>query len=503
MIFINWLRSDFLGWIYSATKCIKNPTTFITLLGKNVNTNTKCSLPPYKKLQEIFDSCQDILNSPKVTLQLLTKLAGRMMSYGPKFGRIFLSELFQLISNQSIVLQLKLLDISLKGDTNSLNAFITPLALDFCDQSVATSVGDSTNAKLLNQLEFNRRIQTTTSNNLTLTFNTRKSLTSPEISEEIYHVPFKTPIQLDRIFRGWFTCLEHFTYILSDSNIYATFKEAFFITCDASEEGVGFHILLLYKNRPQDTEIVFQDFVAFPDSIRSFIFSSSEKFVHSSGVREIFGFFSALKQLFTITSTQAPVLLFSDNLEIVLSFSSFKNKHSLVLFFLKASLDLLHISNTPYEAIWKPRTTLSARSSDLASRLSNWNFNQFGLFSALQFFNLPPDTTFSVPWRPIDLIQWTSISCPERIHFFHNTASFIIVFIPPNFPKLQYQNIFSNLQRFNLNGLLVCPLLKNSNWFLSTFSTKRHLKIDFSSKFFKTSYLSDQSFTFKCGVFRL
>ena len=504
MIFINWLRADFLGWIYGATKCVKNPTQFIRLLGFNVNTRAGYAFPPSDKIQQIFDLCHEILNTPKTSLSDLSRIAGKMLTYGPKFAKIFLSELFQLISNHTIILLLKQLDVRLKGAMHKQNAYVSPISFNISSTDLThLNSKDSKTQKLYKQLSFNRKIQDLSPPDLVLTFKSRKLFTSPEVSSELYHIPFPTPVELDRIFRGWFSCLEHFSHIMSHTNIYATFTKAFFITSDASDLGVGFHILSLTKNQPSKTTILGQSFIPFPDILKSFIISNSDKLVHDSGIREMFGLFSALKLLITLPTEPLPVILFSDNLETVLSFSSFKNKNSLALFYLKSSLDLLHKDNIPYEAIWKPRTVISARSSDLASRLSNWNLNSEGLNLAFSFFNISPQTIFHVPWTPIQLIQWTSITVPPNINLFHNTEKFIIILLPPNFPKFQYQCIFKNISRFNFNGLLVCPLFKNTSWFNSHFSTKPHLELPFTADFFKTSYLSDNVFKFNAGIFSL
>ena len=140
--------------------------------------------------------------------------------------------------------------------------------------------------------------------------------------------------------------------------------------------------------------------------------------------------------------------------------------------FITASLGILAKFNIPWEVFWKPRSALSARSADLASKLPPWELTKISIQILQQRFpNVTIDPVY--PLSPIHFLDMQKGTPPAHLNDLLNPPNGKIntIILTPDLPKQTYRKTIECLFQFSIEALLIVPHMKYKSWYSTLLET--------------------------------
>ena len=394
------------------------PKPAISTLGKNIMAPFALQTIPSKKIQNLLELCQEILDSDKTTLQRLATVAGKFINYGPPISKLFTTKLYQIITHHIIVLTYKAQESVNKGSFHPTNPQTIPINFNLHDtesNNFRTIPLSKHHPQSIYQKTLAKKLD---SQNISVTFTTQGYQQNPEFTRNIYRKEFPTPSDLEPIFAGWFQTLK-MQNAFQNKAIPVDWLRAFFLSTDASEVGAGYHILVQTNHEPQSTIRIISNFAPFPSELRTIVTTTGGTITRASCARESFGVWRALDHLAVYLHERKmqplPTFIYTDSLGLAFMMQDSQAKNHITNKFISASLGILAKLNIPWEVFWKPRSALSARSADLASKLPPWKLTKISIeILQKRFPNVLIDPVY--PLSPLNFLDMQKGVPPPQLH---------------------------------------------------------------------------------------
>ena len=499
------------GTIFGPKGVKWHPVPHIGTLGSHVFAPLQAKRVPGDKVEKLYCACEHVLQSDTTTLQELSSIAGKFLSYGPPISKLYTSELFKVMSRELMHLAFRETQKEIKGDLNYRGVECQPRYYDLTDLSKSPDYKWPTKPDP-QQIQYQRDLQhALQGKKVSITFAKIASFKIEASSKKLHHIKIATPQQLELIFANWFAILSKSDMLVKHESL-AHWQTAYFVNSDASEIGAGVNVLLQEKGNPKATKILVSQHFAFPPELKSLLPQEGASIIRSSCARETFGLkqsaLSLHKTLKVSNLKPLPVFLYTDNLGTAFMFHSKHAQNYITQKYLTETLKLLHGLNQPFEIFWKRRSEPSASSADLASKLPPWRCSPMLVKQITHFFGQNENTTFFYPLEPLDMIRLRVGRVPKGFEKFHNKQSLrkqMLLIVPPNLQKHTYRNIIECFAQFSLCGFLILPHLHNKSWFSPLLQRLGNpLKVDTSPLFFQsTVFETSVQFAFKMAIFKL
>ena len=497
-----------------------NPRRHITTLGWHIFAPLRLKMTPADKIVRLYETCDTLINSPSTSLFELSSIAGKMNTYGTPMARLHITELYNIMTKHLIAQTDSSFKTLNKGSHHPKGPEVDPtihFLHHFNEHSKEVTLNEDTNyitptsSNTKHQHHYQLKCSSSAHKfDCLLKYKHLKLLPHTPPSKKIYKMKFKTPPELGRIFSSWFANLQATTELISEKTYFAEWTTGFFVTADASEIGVGFHILFQKRNSPRDTQILISAHRPFPDELQSWLNSNSTSAIRSSAAREAYALYCAASKLTEITSkgSKTPIFFYTDSLALAFLFSQQRATCSLTFHYIKKThLLLLRHKLHQYKLFWKQRTLPSAQSADTASRLAPLFLTPLSINLIKEFHPYTQNATrVKYFLKPVELLNLHESSVPPKMeyhHNIHNKKFMNIVIIPPNLPKDSYGKICRCLMKFNFFGLIITPNLIHTMWFAQLQKELgKHLILPFDQQHYNsTIFKKTKKFGFSSAVF--
>ena len=451
------------------------PRPAISTLGKNVMAPFALQMIPSKKIQNLLELCQEILDSERTTLKKLATIAGKFINYGPPISKLFTTKLYQIITHHIIVLTNKAQASVNKGSFHPKNPQTIPVNFDLHNvesNNFRTIPLAKQHPQYIYQKEVAKKLD---SINISVAFTTQGCQQNPEFTKDIYRKDFATPPDLEPVFSGWFQTLK-MQNAFQNKAIPVDWVRAYFVSTDASELGAGYHILIQTNKEPQSTKRIISNFAPFPSELRTIITTEGVTLTRASCARESFGVWRALEHLASYLHQRnlkpLPTFIYTDSLGLAFMMQDCQAKNHTTNKYITASLVILSKFNVPWEIFWKPRSTLSARSADLASKLPPWKLTEFSITELQKSFpHVQIDPIY--PLTPLDFLDMQRGIPPPKLNQLLTSPRGKIntIILTPDLPKQTYRKALECLLQFPLEALLIVPQMKYKSWYSTLLET--------------------------------
>ena len=516
------------------------PQPFISSLGWVTSAPHLLKMPPFEKIEKLLAQCNETINSESTSLRELSSIAGKFISYGSPITRLVTQQLYNIMSARLMSISHAFYLTKYKGSFHpkepetlpqiwNLNQPELPSSTLLPDSATKANTSSSANitkksesspttvAKAHYQAVYQKQVQQAAGDQIAITFRPLPNFHSTPITKEFYNKPFPTPKELAHIFAQWFSCLETTLTKIEHKQPIVDWDAAFFLICDASDIGVGAHVVYQDKSYPTNLDIKVSMHKAFPPALQSFVNSNNNEAIRSSCAREAYGLYTVVRELYLwleknydhsngdhFSIPSIPLLIFTDSLGIAHMFRTKNIQNHITLFYINEAYRILTAIGQPYALIWKPRSCPSAQAADLASKMPPWSLTQKTLQKISKTFKIRTPLIPDYLMSPVELLNLSEMSLPPKLQQYHKSRKLAFIILPPNFPKGSYETISLCLLKFNIRGFLIVPELKYTPWFTHIQEKLgNHLALPTSKEWFQSTifHKSSKRYKFNMAIF--